>query len=70
MIADVPIGLTLSGGLFVCVLPAWRGCDILGYRTFTIGFGLADDETPFARRWLSMPVRGITSGRSAGPDIG
>ena len=50
MIADVPVGLTLSGGLdSSCVLASMAR---LRYPpeidAFTIGFGLADDETPFA----------------------
>ena len=50
MIADVPVGLTLSGGLdSSCVLASMaRLRDPSDIDAFTIGFGLADDETPFA----------------------
>jgi asparagine synthase (glutamine-hydrolysing) len=52
LIADVPVGITLSGGLdssavlasMARLLPPDR------IRAFTIGWGLPDDEIPFARR--------------------
>ena len=51
MVADVPVGITLSGGLdSSAVLSAMiKMTDPAALDAFTIGFGLADDETPFAR---------------------
>ena len=51
LIADVEVGVLLSGGLdssAVCASMA-KLMDPLSIQAFTIGFGLPDDEIPFAR---------------------
>tara|TARA_Y100000310_G_scaffold344861_1_gene460082 strand:- start:3852 stop:5777 length:1926 start_codon:yes stop_codon:yes gene_type:complete len=51
MIADVPLGASLSGGLdsslIVGIMSHLKGANI---KTYTIGFGREDDEAPFARK--------------------
>lgn len=51
MIADVPIGASLSGGidssLIVGMMAHLKGSNI---KTYTVGFGREDDEFPYARK--------------------
>ncbi len=51
LVADVPVGINLSGGLdSSAVLESMsRYCGPETIDAFTVGFGLADDETPFAQ---------------------
>jgi asparagine synthase (glutamine-hydrolysing) len=52
LVADVPVGITLSGGLdsSSALASMARLHDPAGIDAFTVGFELADDETPFAVR--------------------
>jgi len=52
LVADVPVGITLSGGLDSSAVLASmaRSLPAERIRAFTIGWGLPDDEVPFARR--------------------
>lgn len=51
LVADVPVGINLSGGLDSSAVLASmiREIEPGAIDAFTIGFGLADDELPFAR---------------------
>ncbi|CAN7508247.1 asparagine synthase (glutamine-hydrolyzing) [Bosea sp. LjRoot90] len=51
LVADVPVGINLSGGLDSSAVLASmiREVNPASIDAFTIGFGLADDELPFAR---------------------
>jgi asparagine synthase (glutamine-hydrolysing) len=55
MVADTPVGINLSGGLdssaVLASMARLRAPNSID--SFTIGFGLKDDETPFARRMAS-----------------
>lgn len=52
LVADVPVGITLSGGLdssaVLASMGRLRSPGSIG--AFTVAFGLDDDETPYARR--------------------
>jgi len=52
LIADVPVGITLSGGLDSSAVLAMMAdaTDAARIQAFTVGFGLPNDELPFARR--------------------
>lgn len=55
MVSDVPVGITLSGGLdsssvLSMMTKAWKGPDRI--KSFTIRYGLPDDETPYARKMI------------------
>lgn len=50
MVSDVPVGLSLSGGLDSSALAVFmRRASPEGLRAFTMGYGLDDDEYPYAR---------------------
>ncbi|HEX3912979.1 MAG TPA: asparagine synthase (glutamine-hydrolyzing) [Steroidobacteraceae bacterium] len=52
LVADVPVGISLSGGVDSSTLLASmrRFQPAASIDAFTVGFGLADDETPYAQR--------------------
>ncbi|HEV2302252.1 MAG TPA: asparagine synthase (glutamine-hydrolyzing) [Stellaceae bacterium] len=52
LVADVPVGITLSGGLDSSALLASmvRAKDAREIAAFSLGYGLADDELPWARK--------------------
>jgi asparagine synthase (glutamine-hydrolysing) len=52
LIADVPVGITLSGGLDSSAVLRMMAdaTDPARIQAFTVGFGLPNDELPFARR--------------------
>jgi asparagine synthase (glutamine-hydrolysing) len=60
LIGDVPIGLTLSGGLDSSLLAVFMAQKAgANLKSHTLGFGVASDETPFARQVLaSLGLRG------------
>jgi asparagine synthase (glutamine-hydrolysing) len=51
LVSDVEVGLLLSGGLDSSAIASSmaRAVDPSSIRAFTVGFGLPDDEVPFAR---------------------
>jgi len=53
LVSDVPVGLTLSGGLDSSVLALLMAREANGngkVHSFTVGYGAPSDETPFARK--------------------
>ncbi len=52
LVADVPVGITLSGGLDSSAVLSMmaEATDPAQIQAFTVGFGLPNDELPFARR--------------------
>ena len=52
LVADVPVGITLSGGLDSSAVLRMMAdaTDPARIQAFTVGFGLPNDELPFARR--------------------
>jgi asparagine synthase (glutamine-hydrolysing) len=61
LIADVPVGITLSGGLDSSAVLAFmaRTANPADIQAFTVGYGLPNDETPYAR--LAAHHMGVTN---------